>query len=387
MQEQCSNCYGGCTTVTSDKCVKYTGVDIPILGIQSGDSLSYITQALSTFLVSTLDGTGIKPDINPEIICDLVSNYLPTCGDISIVDISSAIIKALCALQTEVQNNSDDIVIINNTLAELNANYTTNCLSGMVGNEGTHAILQATLQRLCVLINSLPSTYVQSSELCSLVEACLSSGGANDKAYNKMIPYTIIEYYGNLSNYPAVGDSFDSTGAGQNYWEKVYICNGNNGTPDKRGRVQVGAIDGIPGSTPSDAVNPAFSYNPNYSKGVPFNGSNRTFISELNLPAHTHTATSVSTVVEPNDGLGHNHASGIGTSNNPGTEGVDAGGEDSCISHEYHSTPIFSADDWTSKSVTGITVNTVTTNASTGGNQAISVVQPGIGCVYIMYIP
>ncbi|BCU97892.1 MAG: hypothetical protein CM15mV19_1420 [uncultured marine virus] len=47
--QNCSNCYNGCTEITSDKCVKYTGVDVPILGIKNGDSLSYVEQALITF--------------------------------------------------------------------------------------------------------------------------------------------------------------------------------------------------------------------------------------------------------------------------------------------------------------------------------------------------
>ena len=65
----CSNCYNGCTEIVSDKCVRYTGIDVPILGIQTGDSLSFVEQCIITFLTSTLDGTGIKLTIYPEIIC------------------------------------------------------------------------------------------------------------------------------------------------------------------------------------------------------------------------------------------------------------------------------------------------------------------------------
>ena len=67
--QNCSNCYNGCTEITSDKCVKYTGVDVPILGIKTGDSLSFVEQALITFLGSTLDGTGIQPVVPPSDIC------------------------------------------------------------------------------------------------------------------------------------------------------------------------------------------------------------------------------------------------------------------------------------------------------------------------------
>ena len=60
----CSNCYNGCTEIVSDRCVKYTGIDVPVLGIQTGDSLSFVEQALITFLTSTLDGTGIYPIVD-----------------------------------------------------------------------------------------------------------------------------------------------------------------------------------------------------------------------------------------------------------------------------------------------------------------------------------
>ena len=55
----CNNCFNGCTEIVSDRCVKYTGIAIPSLGIQTGDTLSFVEQALSTFLLSALNGTGI----------------------------------------------------------------------------------------------------------------------------------------------------------------------------------------------------------------------------------------------------------------------------------------------------------------------------------------
>lgn len=97
----CSNCFNGCAEIVSDQCVRYTGIDVPVLGIKNGDSLSFVEQALITFLTSTLDGTGIKIDINPAIICNLVKQHLPTCGDLTVVDFITALIKAACDLQTQ----------------------------------------------------------------------------------------------------------------------------------------------------------------------------------------------------------------------------------------------------------------------------------------------
>lgn len=375
---QCSNCYGGCLEIVSDKCVKYTGVNIPLLGIQNGDSLSYVQQAIITFLSSTLEGTGIIPTLPEEDICELVSQYLPTCKDISIVDVAIAIIKGLCKLQTNVDINTEDIASINSILTTLNANYNVQCLDGVTSSTDTHDILQATINKVCAFITYANVTFVKASELCTLVEACINSGGSANKAYSKMVPYTIVEYYGPLSNYPASGDTFDGTGAGQNYWEKVYLCNGLNGTPDKRGRVSIGVTDGtIGGATMSSVINPSSStFNPSYSKGVPFNGANSTTLTQSQIPAHTHTATATSTVVEPNSGQGHKHnILTNGRAGDPPNSNVAIGDEGGQPVQE------------TEYAVTGITVNTTVTNASTGGGQPFSNVQPAIGAVYIMYIP
>jgi microcystin-dependent protein len=375
---QCSNCYGGCLEIVSDKCVKYTGVNIPLLGIQNGDSISYVQQAIITFLSSALDGTAIIPTLPEEVVCELVSKHLPTCKDISIVDVAVAIIKGLCELQIEVNTNTEDIADINLILSVLNANYNVQCLDGVSSTTDTHDILQATINKVCSFITYANATFVKATDLCTLVTACINAGTGANKAYSKMVPYTIVEYYGPLSNYPNTGDTFDGTGAGQGYWQKVYLCNGLNGTPDKRGRVSVGVTDGtIGGTTMSADVNPASSiFNPSYSKGIPFNGSNSTILSQSQIPAHTHTATAISTVVEPNSGQGHKHnILTNGRAGDPPNSNVAIGDEGGQPVQE------------TEYAVTGITVNTTVTNASTGGGQPFSNVQPAIGAVYIIYIP
>ena len=140
----CSNCFNGCAEIVSDQCVKYTGIDVPVLGIQKGDSLSYVEQALIEFLTSTLDGTGIKIDIPSETICELVQQYLPDCGDITVVDLITALIKASCDLQEQV-----DVVAA--SITTLNADYDVDCLSGVTNSSDTHAVLQAVINKLCGL--------------------------------------------------------------------------------------------------------------------------------------------------------------------------------------------------------------------------------------------
>ena len=379
----CSNCFNGCTAIVTDKCIKYTGEDVPVLGIQKGDSLSYVEQALISFLVSTLNGTGIKIDIPQEIICSAVQNQLPTCGDITVVDLITALIKALCIITaqlTEIIEKTDDL---QDQLEAINADFTIHCLSDVSPSSGIHTILQSVIDTFCSFVTDVTTNYVKHSEVCTLVQACMNANGNSNKAYTKMVPYTIVEYYGLLSNYPNIGDNFDATGAGQGYWEKVYICNGANNTPDKRGRAQIGATANVPGPSLSSVVNPAASpFNPVYAKGAPI-GTNSVIIGTSQIPSHTHTATAVSTVDE---GEGHNHASGTGTPSNP-YKAFGDGGSDNFISFIYQATSAFNADDWTAKTKTNLTVATTVANANTGGGQPLSIVQPGIGCVYIMFIP
>lgn len=365
MSNICSNCYNGCVETTSDQCVRYTGVDVPILGIQTGDSLSYVEQALITFLTATLDGTGIKPVINPAIICNLVNQYLPDCEDLNATNLFIALIKAACDLQDQVDAIVADIAVIE-------APYTVGCLTGVTGSSGTHAILQAVITKLCELevdINALAldldTNYVKLSEINSIIAAYLASVGTSTKYYNRMVPYAVVEYYGSLTG------KFDASGAGLGDWEKIYLCNGNNGTPDKRGRVPVGATTGMGGGPFNPAVDPGIAGNPSYAL-LGTAGSNNVTLSPTEIPAHSHLATA--TVTDP----GHLHtiayAHGEADQNEPGTYGdlMDMNG-------------VKSSSTSTNTAFTGVSV--AVSVGSTGGGLAHANYQPGLGCYYIMYIP
>jgi len=364
----CSNCYNGCTEIVSDRCVKYTGINVPVLGIQTGDSLSFVEQALITFLTSTLDGTGVIIDLAPTVVCELVQKYLPTCKDLSIVDISKALIEAACDLQVQVTANT-------NAITTLNADYTIGCLTGVTASSDTHAIVQAVINKVCTLndsfaalVISLPNTYVPINSspgrpgINDYIEDYINTQSTTVIAQGRMIPYTAVPYFGDLSNYPASGDSFDISGAGSGYWDKVYLCNGSNGTPDLRGRTLVGTTTGMGGGAFNPAVDPAITGNPNYSIGTT-TGANQITLNTTQIPNHTHVATST---VSPNP---HSHSivransDADGTSFSPGTGTL-------------------------STSTTGdvsLTVNVV--NSSVGGGLPHANVQPSRGCYYIMYIP
>ena len=374
----CQNCYNGCTDIVPDKCTKYTGNNVPELGIENGDSLFSVQQSIFSFLLSVIDGTPIKPEINEEYICGKISQYLRE-QELTLPNIINAILQVACDLQTQ-------ITAVENKADGINAAYTLNCISGVTNNTNTHEVLQAVITKLCsvntalsVLSLNVSTNYVKLSELNGLIAAYLSGGSGSTKMYNKMIPYTVVEYYGNLAG------KFDSTGAGIGEWEKIYLCNGNNGTPDKRGRVSVGTTTGMGGGTLDTAVDPSNPGNPNYSLGTKY-GSCMVSLNITQIPSHSHTATN--TVID----AGHFHylstVSGqtrkpalssdnyLASINNEGNDG------------NYVLGGTLEALPSVGKSATAKTNISVQTNLSSiGGGLGHNNVQPSIGCYFIIYIP
>lgn len=374
----CNNCYNGCVETTSDKCVRYTGNNVEELSIENGDSLYVVEQALINAVVSFLDGTGIDITINPTAYCTLVTSYLPECKPVcappTAVELFEALVKAACDLQTQVD-------AIDVTLATLNADYTIDCLTGVTASSDTHAIVQAVINKLCdlgvdlaALALDVDTNYVKLSDLDTLIQAYLNSTGTSTKYYNKMVPYTVVEYYGVLSN-------FGVTGEGLGDWEKIYLCNGQNGTPDKRGRVPVGAIQLVPGNTPNAAVNPATPGNPNYAVGD-VAGANTITLDATQIPSHTHIAAVADT---------HYHYQ-FANSVNTTDIVVDSVSQvaralnlspSSNLEYTMNASPFPSTVGKTG----GTQGDLAVTNASTGGGLAHSNIQPVLACYYIMYLP
>jgi len=370
----CSNCFNGCTEIVSDRCVRYTGIDVPVLGVKNGDSLSFVEQALIEFLTSTINGTGIKPIIDPTIICDLVKNYLPTCADLTVNDIFTALIKAACDLQDQV-----DAIVAN--VETIEAPYETYCLTDVTTTSGTHDILQAVVIKLCSVAADLESLaldltlYVPIANIDTYIANYLAQNPTGSAIRDKMVPNTVVEYYGSLGNFDDKGVGIDLTGAGGQDWTRVFICNGLNGTPDKRGRVGVGAILGVPGSNKLDpAIDPNIpeSLNPNYAIYDKV-GSNSIILTPQQMPLHTHNNTADSIVTDPT----HTHPFDATNNENggPRTNGFATN----------HSGGVSTYT--TAAASTGITVKTNLINASAGSDFPHANNQPALACYYIMYIP
>ena len=371
----CTNCYNGCSEVISDRCVRYTGIDIPELGIQTNDTLSSVEQSITNYLVSVLNGTGVKIDVSDIEICSLVNSYLTPCSQcttINIVDITKALIHSVCDLQTQ-------ITTINTTLTTLNSNYTLGCVSGVSANSGTHAIVQAVITKLCsintdlaALASELHTSYSSNgSQLNAQIAAYLSSLPSHNAVRDKMIPYSAVPYFGSISFFDGSGAGLNLTGSGGLDWTKIYLCNGNNTTPDLRGRMLVGVTSGMLGGTLPSDVNPSVPGNPVYDLSSNLTqGANTITLTSNQIPAHTHPTTV--TVTDP----GHTHGYSYGVDYPGGSSTVVLG-------------PTNNGTKQTNSSGvngTGISVSVGVGNNTTT-NSYHSNVQPGHSCLYIIYIP
>lgn len=386
----CKNCFNGCTEIVSDKCVKYTGVDIPALGISNGDTLLSVESAITTFLVPMLTGGGIMPTIPSQIICDTVSKYLPNCTEctgFTLNEILIAIIKASCDLQNQIT----DVAL---AIETLNQDYTLGCINTVSPSSGTHSVLQAVINKLCLvdssltgLANSLPTTYVSIANIDSYIEAYLANSGSTTLVSSKMVPYVAMEYYGPLTQ-------FDVTGAGTGEWTRVFLCNGNNGTPDKRGRVAVGTTTGMGGGAFSAAVDPNIPGNPSYSLLTAI-GTNSVVLAEGNLPPHNHIVTIASagahthyTAVSATQTINNDNSLYDGTNTVRFEQGLSSKaydqGPENAFDYELTTSPGTINAGLTSSNGAHTHTNTV---SNTGGGTGHTNIQPVLACHYIIYIP
>jgi microcystin-dependent protein len=391
----CSNCppeacYNGCVQVVSDQCVTYTGLDSIPLDITSGDNLQLVIENIIDKLVPLLSGTGDKITIASGIRCAIVNGYLPApvgTNQWTSEQLFQTLVKVVCNLQTQITAVAADITT-------LNADYTIGCLTGVTSSSDTHAIVQAIINKLCTTVADLAAleldvdtNYVKLADLDALIAAYIasSSGGSSNQQYLKMVPYVAYEYYGSLSN-------FDGSGIGipANGFFKVYLCNGLNGTPDKRGRVAVGAIQNVPGGPLDAAVNPINAGNPNYALYTTA-GANTVTLITSQIPAHTHNATVVASGTVGN----HTHiimgGSGPGGSAAPNAlevaanekaDGGNASYKMSVATSQVHNSGITSASGAGS-----VSLSVAVSNDNTGSGGAHQNIQPVIAAYYIMYIP
>lgn len=345
----CQDCLKNCDPVASDQCV-YVTTDIPLLGICKGDPLSDFEAAIVDRLTTVMDGTGITLSdltIDCTFLTDILGVLPPTLSNLL-----QMLITASCTLK--------ELVDTINTEIANNPSFDAGCLT-LGANPTRDDILQATVTLLCSIkttVDAIPGTYVAITDLTSLVTTIVNNiigTGSTPTFSQRMIPYVAYEYYGPMSNFDANGIGQTSLG-----FNKVYICNGANGTPDKRGRVATGAVRDVPGGGTLDpAVDPTNPNNPNWAVSDKA-GENKHTLTVNELPSHSHAVT------DP----GHSHFF---------TFNLDQGG--TRFGSNWMKNDGNSASKSTQSATTGITI------AATGSGLAHNNIQPTIAANYIMYIP
>lgn len=364
----CPNCFNDCVNKTTDRCTKYTGEDVLFLDIKKGYSLLALEKALITKLSDVIKGTGVFPEVDEESVCSfIISNFLEEkdLNKYNLNEFLEAILYSICELKTNVNSFTQ---FVNQAEAE----YDIKCLQGVTESDSTHVIVQALINKICNLnqsvndiVTSLQNNYVKTNQINSYIETYLNESVSSFQK-DKMVPFTAIEYYGPLN-------VFDSTGKGLLLWDKIFLCNGNNGTPDKRGRVAVGAIVDSKGGTMSPQVDNAIPGNPNYAALTPF-GSNLVNLSISQLPSHNHD--SIVTITDP----GHTHDWLFGSETDDQNKGASY--------REFTQVPGINGDLPSSpikRSVTNITAKL--SQGYTGTGEGHSNIQPVLPCHFIIYIP
>lgn len=369
----CTNCFSGCVQTTSDKCVKYTGDNIEFLGISTGDSLEDVEKAITDYLATVYTGEGVFPTIDPTDLCTIVSQYFPV-GDPTLVEVLTAMVKAICDIEAE-------IAIERARIDTIEATYTVGCIS-VDGDAGTHDVLEAVITALCTAIGDITtlgnlfSTCITTSTIDTYIQNYVNTITSTSYMYTKMVPYVIYPFYPTST----VMSQFAANGAGFGTWDKIYLCNGENGTPDLRGRSLIGVTNNTGGGAFHADVDPALG-NPTYIQGTT-GGKNSIILSAAQLAAHTHVATAevadpghktTISFTQKDTSLGDDSGCAYPIMQIEGVPPTDCG----TVGPYVETTGV--AD------MTGISVTV--TNATNTGGEAHENVHPVFACYYIIYLP
>lgn len=346
----CTDCLKNCgDSLTTDKCVLYTGVDIPLLGICNGDSLFQWEEIIVNKLLGIVDGTSILlSDITLD--CDFITTLLDG-GEKTLSNLVQTLITASCDTKEQLDALS----------AQVNASFSISgaCLT-LPSTPTRDQVLQAVVAKLCSVsdaVDVIAADYVKASELCTLVAACIAGGGSGQE-YLKMPKYVAMPYHGPLSVFDAGGAGISAQG-----YNKIYLCVGQTvGTftlPDYRGRSPIGANTNVPGGAMDSNVDPSLAANAGYSivAGTK-KGEYAHTLSVAENAAHTHALT--------DPGHSHNYVMA-----NPSSH--PSGNATTAVRDNVSAT--------TTSSTTGITLD------SSGGSQPHNTTHPSMGTNFIMYVP
>lgn len=370
-----NSCIDGCFERVSDVCVRYTGPDIEALGICTNQSLYEIEAIILQMLIDFSTGQGITiPEID-FTQCTYLQQYVACCSqDKSLTHLMEIIFDAICHFDAEITEIKTAITTL------LNMTFTSRCLD--LTNSPIKATIDAILVAICDIYDQLEALTTRVTEIedtitttigdqvADMITTCqtgaITTTGTGPSTVITFGGFTpvggIIEYDGPL-NY------FDNTGRGLSGTPMCgwALCNGNNGTRDKRGFVGVGAINGMGGGALNAIVDPNNNAGlGNYSAGDT-GGKIRHQLSSAESGVRPH----VHPIIDP----GHFHymhfrLDQAGGGQNGNTY-IKADGRDVSSSDPNGGGYIYPVDRYI-----GITINEATTGVTVGNNTAASADQP-----------
>ncbi|SEW21516.1 hypothetical protein SAMN05428988_3219 [Chitinophaga sp. YR573] len=292
--------------VSSD-CVIWRGDPIPLLGICTGDPLTFLEMQIIDKIAELLDKEDKTLEDFDVSTCPALSSKLLG-KEPQIASLLQIIWTNQCSLGqaiTQLQQKVD---------AEKPTPYPFQlvCITPPGGGSSSDAILQGVLNKVCELQTQLATvapaveeaTKIMITEYLGQVlrglgsRGIVKSGTGSNQSFlfNSFVPpYCPLPYYGPVTNFDATGKGLVGTA-----YEGWYFMSGLNGIPDLRGRTLVAAVKDIPGLALDSEIDPTKADNAgtNYIPGQKFGYS---FVKLLatQMPVHNHG------VVDP----GHYHQS------------------------------------------------------------------------------
>ena len=132
----CLNCLDNCDPLVSDKCVKYTGMDIESLGILKGMSLFEIEKVILDKLTN-LSGPSIKLD-TITTTCSFITDLLfgKTAQPFTLQQFAEIVFDGFCKLNVKI-----------NSTTPAAFSFNVSCLTGTLDTKDK--IIQAIIDKVC----------------------------------------------------------------------------------------------------------------------------------------------------------------------------------------------------------------------------------------------
>lgn len=275
--------------LTTTNYVKYTGEDVPLLGISNGDTMTEVEAAVTSKIVELIAGTGM--DLSSLTYdCTFITDELAG-EDKNAATVIQALLTGQCTLKSLI----DELTEIVNTPVT----YDRKCLDTTAST--TPEIVQALIDLVCPLVEDVAAisdqltdndlTETIQNEIGNFLYNNVSSKGSYgltktgsgknvELVFALFPPYTPVFSFAPMSYWNS-----DGTGKSGTAFEGWVICDGQNSVAkDMRGYAPVGAtnLPGINSPTLDERVSGTLT---NVGEKA---GEVKHQLSTNELPAHTH---------------------------------------------------------------------------------------------------